>query len=387
LVRGKQERKKQPLNETFLLCAAAEKDFILARNQGLSPTKSVREISHVSCLGRASGGSIRDIKKTDKDGSVVNTTALVLNCFPVELSPTTFDVPFIEYSAWENSTKALREDYYGYLAYRYKTDDQQIRIVLLDGPQVPQALTLMAADVAELPSLAKKVIERSLADYMTARGLVSRRTGFETIVMKKTPDFSQGRINIFCGISFQVRRPFQANPYGFVISMKWEVTASFEQSLIDSILRAISIGMPVLYKPTAVTSKIPQELRRFRGRYLGRVREIRSDDEAVVSCKDDQLRRVALADLFLEASPAVIRAYERESGMKREVRSVWQKIQEFNFVLNATGRRNPSVLKDRLEAIRKFLGGGTREQLTLPLRYFGDGTISIGLSPMHVEVL
>jgi hypothetical protein len=317
----------------------------------------------------------------------VNTVHLALNCFPVTLSPTVFDVPFIDYKVWEASTKALREEYDGYLAFRYKTDDQQVRVVLLDGPQIPQKLTRMTVDVAELPSLGKRVVERSLTHYLAARGLMSRRTGFETTVMKKTPEFSQGCISIFCGISFQVRRPFEANPYSFMMSVKWEVTASFEQNLMDSTLRAIALGMPVLYKPSSATSRIPEDLQRIRNRYLGRVREIRSEAEAVVYCKDDQLRRVPLADLYLEASPEVIRAYERESGMKREARSVWQKIQELNFVLNAMGRRNPSVLKDRLEVVRKFLGGGTREQLTIPLRYFGEGSISVGLSPLRVEVL
>jgi hypothetical protein len=316
----------------------------------------------------------------------MNTSSLSLNCFPVELSPVTFEVPFLDYKTWEASTKALREDYGDYLAYRYEADDHQIRVILLDGPQIPEGLSTMTADAGEFPFLGLRVIERSFARHLTAKGLVSWRTGFETLAMKKTPEFSRGSINVFCGISFQVRRPFQAEPYGFVMSVKWEVSASFEQSLVDPTLRAISIGMPVLYRPAATSGKIPEQLQRFRNRYLGRVREIRSEANAVIYCKDDELRQIPLADLFLEASPEVVRAYERESEMKHNARSVWQKIQEMNFVLNAGGRRNRSVLKDRLQAIRRFIGGGAREQVTLPLSYFRDGSISIALSPMRVEV-
>ncbi len=316
----------------------------------------------------------------------MNTTGLILNCFPVELSQTTFDVPFLDYATWEVSTRALKEDYCDYLAYRYKTDDQQIRVVFLNGPRIPGGLEIMTVDVAQFPHFGQKVIERSVARYLTAKGLIIRRTGFETMAMRKSPEFSLGSISVFSGISFQPRRPFAKEPHRFMISVKWEVSASFNQSLIDLTLRAIAIGMPVLYKPVAATRNIPPDLRRFRNRYLGRVREIRSDTEAVIYCKDDALRRMPLADLFLEASPEAIRAYERESGLKHEARSVWQKIQELDFVLTAARRRNPSVLRERLQAIRRFLGGDAREQLILPLSYFRGGSISIGLSPVRVEV-
>lgn len=316
----------------------------------------------------------------------MNAARLFLNCFPVELSSTAFEVPFLDYDAWEVSTEALREDYAGYLAYRYETDNGRIRIILLDGPQFPEGLGVMNADLAELPYLGERVIERSMAHHLTTKGLVTRWTGFETMAMKRTPEFSRGIINIHSGISFQVRRPFAAEPYGFVISVKWEVSPSFERSLADASLRAISVGMPVLYRPAGSAGELPQELRKFRHRYLGRVREIRSDTEAVVYCRDDQLRQVPLADLVLEASPEAIRAYERESATRHEIPSIWHKIQELNFVLNAAGRRNPSVLKDRLQAIRRVLGGGAREQLVLPLSYFRGGSLSIGLSPVRVEV-
>ncbi len=313
--------------------------------------------------------------------------SLLLNCFPVELSPTRFDLPFVDYETWEASTKALEEDYAGFGAYRSKIDDRLIRVLLLDGPEFPSRLKLTTAEITALPHLGTKFIERSLSRYLTARGLVTSRDSFGTTkVLTRTPEFSQGLLQIFCGISYRVRRPFDEDPCGFTVSVQWEVSPTFGASLADPTLRGMSEGMAVLYKPSARPRKLPPDLRPFRNRYLGHVHEIRSEAEAVVSCKDGVSRHVPLADLVLEASSAAIREYENQAGRRYGSRSVWHKMQELNFVLNSGGRRNASVLKDRLRAIRQFLGGGSREQLVLPLCCFHDGFVSIALSPIRVEV-
>ena len=93
--------------------------------------------------------------------------SLLLNCFSVELSPTKFDLPFADYETWEASTRALEEDYAGFGAYRYKIDDRQIRILLLDGPESPSHLKLTTAEITVLPHLGTKLIERSLSHYLT----------------------------------------------------------------------------------------------------------------------------------------------------------------------------------------------------------------------------
>lgn len=313
--------------------------------------------------------------------------SLLLNCFPVELSPTRFDLPFVDYETWEASTRGLEEKYAGFGAYRYKIDDRQIRIVLIDGPEFPSHLKLTTTEVAAFPHLGTKLIERSLSRCLTARGLVTSRDGFGTTkVLTRTPESARGLLQIFCGISYQVRHPFDEDPYGFTVSVQWEVSPTFGASLADPTLRDMSEGMAVLYKPSTRARELPPDLRQFRNRYLGHVHEILSEAEAVVSCKDGGSRHVLLADLVLEASPAAIREYESQAGLRYGSRSVWHKMQELNFVLNSGGRRNASVLKDRLQAIRQFLGGGSREQLVLPLCCFRDGFVSIALSPIRVEV-
>ena len=213
------------------------------------------------------------------------------------------------------------------------------------------------------------------------------RDGFGTTkVLTRTSEFSQGLLQIFCGISYQVRRPFDEDPCGFSISVQWEVSPTFGASLADPTLKNMSEGMAVLYKPSVRPHEIPRDLRPFRNRYLGHVDEIRSDTEALISCKDGVYRYVPLADLVLEASAAAIHEYENLAGLRYGSRSVWHKMQELNYIINSGGRRNASVLKDRLQAIRQFLSRGSREQLVLPLSCFRDGFVSVALFPTRVEV-
>jgi hypothetical protein len=295
------------------------------------------------------------------------TANLLLNCFPVELSQTAFDLPFVDYRTWEDSTRGLGGEYANFLAYRYKPDMHQIRVILLNGPEFPRHLCQMSAEVAELPHLGRRLIERSFVRHLTAKGLKVPRGGFGTTkVLRRAPEFSQGLLNVYAGISFQVRRPFREKPYFFTISIQWEVTPVFRGSLAEPTLRVMSIGRAVLYRPAAQTREVPPDLRLFRHRYLGHVSNIQSDIAAQVACRDGIERRIPLRDLSLEASPTTIRAYENQMGLNYGSRSVWPKMQEFNYVLTQGGRRNRSVLKDRLQAIKEFLGGRSREQLVLP---------------------
>jgi hypothetical protein len=311
---------------------------------------------------------------------------LVLNCFPVEISPTTFELASVEYASNMDATKGLQEQYVGFLAQRLDLNEGKVLVVLLNGPEEPQDLKPNAFDVGEFSDIGTKLIDRSISDYLISRGMRISRDKSTTRAVMTAPAFSQGLVDIFNGIEFQVRRPFKDLPYNFVLSIQWKVTVLFNDSLLNPTLRGISRGMPVLYKPALPYAEVPLALRPFRNRYLGHLYKLETQDTAIINCKDGELRPVPLATLFLEGSPAVIREYESKTGMRNPRQSIWHKIQELEFVLNRSGRRNSSVLKDRLQAIRKLLGNSLKEQLILPLNCFRGGSISLGLSPLRVEV-
>lgn len=317
----------------------------------------------------------------------MTTANLLLNCFPVELSPATFQLPFVDYANWKTSTEGLEKDYVGFSAHRYELETKQARVVLLDGPEEPRQLEQVTLDVAQNPHLGTKLIDQTLSHYLTTRGMRITRDKSTTKVAMQSPAFSKGVVDVFHGIEFQVRRPFEALPYSFVISAQWKLSVLFRESLSDTTLQAMSPGMSVLYKPLEPRDTLPPDLQHFRYRYLGHIHKIESNTNALVRCKDGEIRSVPLTALFFEGSPAVLREYEKSIGGRYGTQSIWHKIQELEFVLNKTGRRNSSVLKDRLQAIRKFLGSGPKEQLVLPLSCFRDGSITLGLSPARIELV
>jgi hypothetical protein len=207
-----------------------------------------------------------------------------------------------------------------------------------------------------------------------------------TRALLSSPDFSKGLVDIYTGIEFQVRRPFKAHPLNFIITAQWKVSVFFRESIGDASLRNLAIKMPVIFKPNRSFNEIPEDLKRWRNKYLGHVQSIGNDNTAKVLCRDEEIRIVALSELYLEGSPFVLRTYEKLIGNRFKGPSIWHKIQQLDFALTQAGRRNPSVLKDRLHSIRKLLGGELKEQLILKLDCFQDGVLTLGLSPLKLEI-
>lgn len=310
-------------------------------------------------------------------------STLVCNMFHTELSRREFDLPYYDCSSWEDSTRILRDRLARHHAYRHPLENDQIRTIVFDGPERPPGHLSKNFDIAELPHFGTRLIEHSIARHLRAKGLKIQQTNFGLVAMPLMPTFSQARIDVHCGIFLQARRPFEADATYFVISVKWEVTAVFSESLANEMVRKMSIGLPALYKPSGDT---PTELKQFRGRYIGHVRDLLSATEAVIHCKDGYLRTISTDSLYIEASPSAIREYERRINLRDDTRSAWRKIQELNFILTKEGRRNRSVLRDRLNAIRRFLASTNRDELAIPLACFEVGILSVNLSPVRIDL-
>jgi hypothetical protein len=307
---------------------------------------------------------------------------LLLNSFPATLVPSEFDLPSLVFNNWEDSTQGLSAEYGAFSWYRTQEGDR-IRAVLMNGPEVPDLQTTHI-NAGVFPDFGKAIIARSMSRYFATRGFEVERANFGTTVLRRAPEGSQGFIDTFCGIAFQVRHPFESEPGAFSVSAQWEVNPRFNQSLAEPQLSSISRGMGVIYRPQARVAQT-DPLKKYLNKYVGHVIDC-AQTTATIECRDHINRKVPLSDLFLEASPAVIRVYERRSGVSHSSRSLWYRLQELSFVLNKQGRRNTSVLKDRLQAIRAFLGGSTKEQLIIPLDSFAEGTVNVSLSPARAEV-
>lgn len=313
----------------------------------------------------------------------MNSQTLLLNCFNASISPNQLTFPYFEVDSWEASTESLQTRYSGYSAYRIMRENEAVQVLLLNGPETLPLLPAEPLNVNERFEIGKKIILRSLVRYFVERNLRVRSTKFETSVIRQKPDYSYGLIDIHQGIRFQVRHPFSENRDHFSISVQWDVTALFNSSLANTRLASIAKNRAVLFKP--VSEEIDPELKAYRNRYLGRITDVNNDKTLVVECKDGVTRQFDGEDLFLEASPAVIRIYEQEIEKVPFSRSAWYKIQELSFVLREK-RRNIKVLKDRLDAIRSFIALDSKEHLLLRAETFESASVVVDLNPISLEV-
>jgi hypothetical protein len=66
---------------------------------------------------------------------------------------------------------ALRQDLTKYKVYRYKQGEQQVRIIIYDGPERPSEYLCAKFDIGELPYLGANLIEHSIARHLLAKRL------------------------------------------------------------------------------------------------------------------------------------------------------------------------------------------------------------------------
>jgi hypothetical protein len=319
-------------------------------------------------------------------------TSLILNSFPAEVSPPKLVLPFLDFSTWEDSTAERKRRFSEFRTYRYDATpragdgpaaERRVRLVLLSGASAVPQLATEEMDVGTLPKLGCILIENALADHLRSRGMTIKWGRFEKFALRRVDEWAGHHINIYSGIAFSARRPFREALRSFVLTVQWVARATFSETLAEQSLWEMCRGLGVLYTPG---TRPPEELGQFENRYIGHVREILAPDRAEVMCKDNVRRPLTLRDLTLEASPEALRRYEQMIGSPRAPSTIWKRLQQLSKVLTPQGRRNPLVLRERLEAIRSTLGGGSKEHLVLPLLGFGEGTISIGLAPERVEV-
>ncbi len=311
---------------------------------------------------------------------------LILNSFAAEISPNQVTLPYIEFSSWEESTVTKDTNFKDYQTWRFETDRQQIRLVLLAGPARPADAREDVFEIGQFWRIGTLLIENSISQYLVGTGMKVRRGQFENIALRQATGSPHQMIQLYVGLSFRARRPFRDDRLAFTVSFQWEASAQFKESLSSDSLLAICAGMPVLYQPTRAAAG---ELAQFENRFIGKVKHVPGGDTVEVQCKDNVSRQVPRRDLWLEASPATMREYERQVGGSVESASMWRRIQELSMVLTKDNRRNPAVLRNRLEAIRALLAGSdssSRDELVIPFFSFAQGTVTLSLSPLQVEV-
>jgi hypothetical protein len=316
---------------------------------------------------------------------------LVINNFAADFMPVELSLPFLDYGSWEESTEAKESQFANHDTWRYEMDaaelgtsTNRIRMVFLNGPSFPAGATKTKFDIGRFWRIGNLLAEQALACHFSQQGFLIEQSHFEKVALRPYLSSPDDAIELASDVSFLAQRPFREEIYGFAVAFRWVVQAHFKETLANATLSGIAVGMPVLYKPV---NAIPDNLKAFRNRFVGRVRSVESDGTATVLCKDDEYRTIPLRDLRLEASPAAIKIYERKVRGRSGTSAVIRAIQKLNKSLTNDNRRSLTVLKDRLEAIRTLLqeSGSSTDQLVIPLKSYESGSLSITIAPMEAN--
>ena len=310
--------------------------------------------------------------------------ALFINWFKIDLSPTSFDLPTWDYPTWEDSTHARESDELKpFHSYRGRTGAQTISIVLLSGPYAPPEWKTRTYAPSTHRNVIGEVIKRALEEQFKLGKLNTARSNWGVTATRPVGLMANDSIRLSTGVACQVYSP--GGESGIGVSIQWEVRTEFIKSLADDQLREMSESLPVLLRYDPKHWQPVEKLRRFHNRYLGVVSRVLSNDRIEVLTRDNEHHELPADKLFIEAKPSTIKEFENRSRTGQGVGSVWRRIQELNHLLTSAGRRNTSVLQERLNSIRKFLSPQGNDLLVLDLPVYGGGRANLDLRPAIVQ--
>lgn len=320
-----------------------------------------------------------------------NSMTLLVNSFKADVSPSEVELPCVAFKSWEESTKFKRDRATKYATWRFEDrsgarPSRPISMVLLDGPRPMDKFLaeVRRLSLGDFPRLACVLIESSLGSHLKKMGFEIENGKFYRSALRTHSGASDESITLSTGLDFSARRPFKDEPLKFALAFDWAVRARFNRNLDDESLARIALGMAVIYRPSRVGDG---ELAQFRNGFLGRVKQIHFDDhEAEVECRDGHRRRLPLADLGLEGSPAAIKLFESKVRHQIGASKVLRRMQQLNRSFTRENRRNVTALKDRLEDIRTLLlqVGSSKDRIVVPLSSYQPGSISISIDPAEV---
>jgi hypothetical protein len=310
--------------------------------------------------------------------------ALFINWFRVDLSPASFTLPTKDYLTWEESTTARdSEALKPFQAYRGRTGAETISIVLLDGPAAPPDWEGRPYTARTHRNVVAEIIKRVLEGHFKMGKLLTSRSNWGVTATRPVTLMANDAIRLSSGVFCQVYSPDAETGMG--VTLRWEVKAEFVKSLADDHLRKVCAGLPVLLRYNPQDWEPEEKLRPFRDHYLGVVKRVVSKDTIEVLCRDNVRYQLPSARLFLEAKPSTIKEYENRTMTAQAERSIWRRIQELNHVLTNAGRRNTSVLQDRLNSIRRFLSPQGNDLLVMKLPIYGGGEANLDLRAASVQ--
>ena len=303
-----------------------------------------------------------------------------LNLFRLTIEPDLCTFPAKTLSSWEESNQLAKGALRDITFARFQVNDH-VDVVAIADREIP-GFTATEIALKDNYNVTLRLLRKTITDYFVGLGHKIIRGKFATTVLHQSADIQTGWVHVHTGVSIRPLRPFSSQPLEWYLAASWTVHAAFQTSLADPILRSMAIGRGVIYRSS--DNSLPL-LSPYRGKFLGHVRDLK-DDDAVILCRDKTLRAIPFSSLYLEASPSTIREYETRLSTPPRAKTTWQRMQELSLVLNAELRRNPSVLRDRMSAVRRFLGRGAFDTIELKASALSATKITLSLDPTRAAV-
>lgn len=307
---------------------------------------------------------------------------LFMNWFRTENFPSGLDLPSSTFSDWRATSETFdRMQSEGFHCYRIQRDDE-VDIVLCFGPTPPVDWIERSFSSDGESQLFLHLIDESIAQYLESRTFDVRRTRFEVLAFPSQNALADELISARAGISAKSMR--FGREYG--VSIYWKVDVRFEATLEDSRLDAIATDAPVLSASEADSDEVHVPFGKPEG-YIGIVKEVESPTHVLVRCRDGTERSLERKRLRLESTQRTLRRYERHVMADRRQQQLWHRIQELSYSLDRNRKRNLRVLRDRMDAIRRFLVPDNESGVELPFRAYGEQAFYLNMNPAGVKVM
>lgn len=313
--------------------------------------------------------------------------AIVLNWFRCDINPAVLklyvrDFPSIEAA---KSHRATVPDAIG--AYLWVGKDRSgkippVQLVAVNGSDLAGGY-LREIDVSHHAGVAKRVVRGSIVSFFRSRRFLvdEDRFGGGVSVLEAGTLASQF-VRVRTGVRVKVDYPFREGRLGLIC--QWAVRAEVEGTLVLPDLAQLAVGLPCILELSDGDHGLPVDVRNRDRKLLGTIESVEAND-CVVKLRGGGRQRVPRRCLRLDAGAAAISRLDQQFANSATIRPAFQQIQRASLALGNDNRRNPSVLKDRLAAIRRFLGGDAPSLLVVPLPGAPGAKLTVDMRPVAVK--
>jgi hypothetical protein len=309
---------------------------------------------------------------------------LAINWFRAAMSAETQTLPAKEFPTADAAREILRGvEMRGITLHWFQSPGTRaVTLIALNGidGKTPQWESSVFS-INQHDQLFAHIVEISLASYFATRGNVKAfrdRWGVEAL--REDEELKHPAVRLFQGVTANC----QSDDEGKLgVIFNWRVRGEFHISLANPQIASRAIDAPVELRVNTTTWPLAVELKRFNGRYLGKVTNIRGRI-ADVTTRHGERARVPTEYLFFEGSAQRIRDYETSFMKHGRTVSAWTRMQQLSFGLTPQGKRNASMFRDRLHAIVEFVGMGA-DFVVCETNTYAAGQVTIDLQPRRLS--